>query len=166
MKRTMLLFSVLSLFLIPSQIFGYEALRGGTVGRYQKTGAPVDIEYETEHVNAGETSKVMITFITPLQSGEMNITIRPDKHLQILEQDALHQNIVLNGQNSYRVSLLAHASEAGRYYLRIFVSMGKKGTRVFAVPVLFEGDEGSHEKVEHPEQTSVSRIKARITIQK
>ena len=144
----------------------FKPLHGDTANTYQKPGAPVTMRYRSEHHYVDEMSQVTITLTTPLKEGEMSVTIRPDNALTITDTHRLKQHFLLDGRGEYTISLTATSTHPGRHYLRLFVSMGEKGTRAFVVPVVFESDDDSYEKVAQERQRSLFHIKATVTIKK
>jgi len=118
---------------------------GTTEGHYQKPGAPVDMRYTTRKIKVGEVSDINITLITPVKSGEMDVSIDFDKELKPVEEIFNKIIFPINPQQrKYNLHLKVTASEEGLFYIRLLVKV-KESTRnsanmrAFAVPV-YVGD--------------------------
>ena len=120
--------------------------QGTSIGEYKKPGAPVDITYTTEHVEAGDISEVKIVLSSAVQSGTMKVTVNVDKNLNQLTNIANNISFDMDtGQKEYPLNLSVSADKDGLYYVKLIVSIKDKGARAFAVPV-YVGDEKSYKK--------------------
>lgn len=111
-------------------------VKGSSVGEYAKPGAPVEINYTSEHVSIGDVSKIDIVLITRLTSGTMKVKVKVDKDLNEISDVDKHISFDLSeGKKEYPLQLEVSADEDGLYYVRIMVRIKGKGMRSFAVPV-------------------------------
>jgi hypothetical protein len=114
---------------------------GTTEGHYQKPGAPVDMRYTTKKVRVGEVSDVNITLITPVKSGEMDISIDFDEELKPVGEIFNKVVFPINPeQRKYNLHLKVTASDEGLFYVRLLVKVkepnrNSANMRAFAVPV-------------------------------
>ncbi len=111
-------------------------IKGSSTGKYAKPGAPVDIRYTTQNVEAGESSEVNITLITSVTFGSMHVNIRTDKDLTFIKPVESNMTFKLDENNSvYPLQLFMTAQKDGVYYIKLLVHIDKQGSRAFAVPV-------------------------------
>lgn len=114
-------------------------VKGTTLGKYQKPGAPIDITYQSTKVKLNEPSDINISFTTPLKSGEMEVDINIDKNLKTIGEVYNKITYSLNpNQKEYNLNLRVVSSKNGLYYIRLLTKVnGKNGvkTRAFAVPI-------------------------------
>jgi len=111
-------------------------VKGSSVGEYAKPGAPVEIRYTSEHVSAGEVSKVDIFLTSGVTTGTMKVKVKVDKDLNVISNVDKHLSFeLIGGGKEYPVSLEVSADEDGLYYVRVLVTIKGKGMRAFAVPV-------------------------------
>ncbi len=144
-------------------------VKGTSVGKYAKPGAPVDIRYESQHVNVGDTSHINIILTSNSSTGIMKVKLKVDKALNELSPVEKHLSFDLSeGKKEYPLHLDVSADEDGLYYVRIQVSIKGQGMRAFAVPV-YVGDavlktkKTAVEKTERGETISVSGAEETIT---
>ena len=149
-------------------------VKGTSIGKYAKPGAPVDIRYESQHVNAGDTSTVNIILTSSSSTGTMKVKVKVDKDLNELSKIDKHLSFDLSGaKKEYPLHLEVSADEDGLYYVRIQVAIKGQGMRAFAVPV-YVGDavlktkktagvQSTMEKTERGETISVSSAEETIT---
>ncbi len=144
-------------------------VKGTSIGKYAKPGAPVDIRYESQHVNIGDTSDINIILTSSSTIGTMKVKIKVDKGLDEVSSVEKHLSFDLSkGEKEYPLHLSVSADEDGLYYIRILVSIKGKGMRAFAVPV-YVGDgvlktkKTAVEKTEKGENISVSAAQETIT---
>ena len=133
---------------------------GTTAGQYSKPGAPVDIEYKVSHVDLGGISNVEISFITRESAKrEMEIKLSLDKTLNLVAGKKNYIFQVKKEENVHRINLKLSGSENGEYFINIFVNMGNKGMRAFAVPVRIGDLEQRMQKAKYyPKGTSGENI--------
>ena len=174
MKILKILFT--SSLLISTSVMAFTAkvekpavVKGTSIGKYAKPGAPVDIRYESQHVNIGDTSDINIILISSSTIGTMKVTVKVDKGLDEVSSVEKHLSFDLReGENEYPISLQVSADEDGLYYIKLVVSIKGKGMRAFAVPV-YIGDavlktkKAEVEKTEKGENISVSKAQETIT---
>ena len=111
-------------------------LEGSSQGKYKKPGAPVEMRYTTEHVEAGEDGTVAIELITTAKNNIMQVAIKLDPQLQSVGNFTAQQSFNLEStQTNYPLNFSVSAQNEGRYYIRISVKIEGKGIRNFAVPV-------------------------------
>lgn len=133
------------------------SVKGTSVGKYAKPGAPVDIRYESQHVNAGDTSVVSIVLTSSSTMGTMKVKVKVDKGLNDLSSGAKHLSFDLSeGKKEYPLDLEVSADEEGLYYIRVLVSIKGQGMRAFAVPV-YVGDGVLKTKKMAAENTAVEK---------
>lgn len=144
-------------------------VKGSSTGKYAKPGAPVDISYESEHVNAGDTCDVNIILTTSSTTGRMKVKIKVDKTLHEISNVEKHLSFdIAEGKKEYPLHLKVLADEDGLYYVRIQVSIKGQGMRAFAVPVyvgdaVFKTKQTAVEKTYKGETISVSAAEETIT---
>lgn len=115
-------------------------VKGTSIGKYAKPGAPVDITYTSEHVNAGDVSKVDIVLMTNVAAGKMKVAVKVDKGLNEISDTEKHLSFDLGeGNKEYPLHLEVSAAEDGLYYVKLIASIKGQGMRAFAVPV-YVGD--------------------------
>lgn len=115
-------------------------VKGTSIGKYAKPGAPVDIRYESQHVDVGDTSAVTISLASNVTRGSMKVKVKMDKGLNDLSHAEKHFSFDLTeGKKEYPLQLEVSADEEGLYYIRVLVSIKGQGMRAFAVPV-YVGD--------------------------
>ncbi len=144
-------------------------VKGTSIGKYAKPGAPVGIRYESQHVNVGDTSHIDIILTSSSTTGTMKVKVKVDKDLNELSPVQKHLIFDLReGKKEYPLHLEVSADEDGLYYVRILVSIKGKGMRAFAVPV-YVGDtvlktkKTAVEKTDKGETISVSAAQETIT---
>lgn len=144
-------------------------VKGTSVGKYLKPGAPVDIKYETQHVSPGDISDIHIVLISNSITGTMKVKMKVDKGLDEVSSVEKHLSFDLNeGKKEYPIDLQVSADEDGVYYIKLLISIKGKGMRAFAVPV-YVGDgmlktkKTVVEKTEQGENISVSPAEETIT---
>jgi len=144
-------------------------VKGTSTGKYAKPGAPVGISYESEHVNAGDTSNVNIILTSSTITGTMKVKVKVDKDLHEISNIKKHLSFDLSeGKKEYPLHLEVSADEDGLYYVRIQVAIKGQGMRAFAVPV-YVGDavlktkKTAVEKTDKGETISVSAAEESIT---
>jgi len=116
------------------------SVKGTSVGTYAKPGAPVDIRYESQHVDAGDSSVVSIVLTSSVSMGNMKVKLKVDKGLNDLSHSKKHLSFDLSeGKKEYPLHLEVSADEDGLYYISVLVSIKGQGMRAFAVPV-YVGD--------------------------
>ena len=124
--------------------------KGTSIGHYSKPGAPVDITYTTEHVEAGDVSEVKIVLSSVVQSGTMEVVVSVDENLNELTNIAKDISFDMSaGEKEYPLELSVSADQDGLYYVKLLVSIKDRGMRSFAVPV-YVGDEKSYKKSSKP----------------
>ena len=143
-------------------------VKGTSIGKYAKPGAPVDIRYESQHVNIGDVSKVYIYLTSSVTSGTMKVKLKVDKALHEISRVEKHLSFDLSkGEKEFPLHLEVLADEDGLYYIKIVVSIKGKGMRAFAVPV-YIGDavlktkKTAVEKTDKGENISVSKAQETI----
>lgn len=144
-------------------------VKGSSIGKYAKPGAPVDIRYESEHVSAGDTSNINIILTSSTTTGTMKVKIKVDKGLNEISSVEKHLSFDLSeGKKEYPLHLEVSADEDGLYYIKIQVAIKGQGMRAFAVPV-YVGDavlktkQTAVEKTAKGETISVSAAEETIT---
>ncbi len=144
-------------------------VKGTSVGKYLKPGAPVNIKYETQHVSTGDISDIHIVLISNSTMGTMKVTIKVDKGLEEVSSVEKHLSFDLSEKKKeYPIDLQVSADEDGLYYIKLLISIKGKGMRAFAVPV-YVGDvvlktkKTAVEKTENGENISVSAAQETIT---
>lgn len=144
-------------------------VKGTSTGKYKKPGAPVDISYISEHVQSGESSRVVVVLMTRVTTGTMKVKIKLDKGLEEISNIDKQLSFDLGTDTiEYPLNMEVLADEDGLYYIKLRVSIKGKGMRAFAVPVYFgEGKlKTSHtavEKTQEGENISVSAAEETIT---
>lgn len=137
--KTLLLASLLmgtKSMAMTSKVENPELVKGTSIGKYAKPGAPVDITYITEHVDVGEESHIHIVLSSRMTSGNMHVKIHLDKGLEANETLAKSMTIPMKAdKGEYPIDFKVSADEDGLYYVKFLVSIKKKGFRAFAVPV-------------------------------
>ncbi len=122
-----------------STVDNNRTVKGTTIGKYQKPGAPIDITYRSTRVKLNEPSDINISFSTPLKSGEMDVDINIDKDLKVIGEAYNKITYSLSpNQKEYNLNLRVSSSKNGLYYIRLLTKInGVNGikTRAFAVPV-------------------------------
>ncbi len=122
-----------------STVDNNRTVKGTTIGKYQKPGAPIDITYRSTRVKLNEPSDINISFSTPLKSGEMDVDINIDKDLKVIGEAYNKITYSLSpNQKEYNLNLRVSSSKNGLYYIRLLTKVnGVNGikTRAFAVPV-------------------------------
>ncbi len=144
-------------------------VKGASTGKYAKPGAPVDISYDSQHVNAGDTSNVNVILTSSTTVGTMKVKVKVDKGLHEISNVKKHLSFDLaKGKKEYPLHLEVSADEDGLYYVRIQVAIKGQGMRAFAVPV-YVGDavlktkKTAVEKTDKGETISVSAAEETIT---
>lgn len=113
-------------------------VKGTSIGEYSKPGAPVEIRYTSEHVEAGEVSKVDIVLLSSPITGTMKVKMKLDKQLNEISNTEKQISFDLDRDTKeYPIHLDVSADEDGLYYIKLHVVMKGKGMRAFAVPVYF-----------------------------
>ncbi len=144
-------------------------VKGTSIGKYAKPGAPVDISYESQHINVGDTSDVNIILTSSSTAGTMKVNVKVDKDLLEISNLKKHLSFDLSeGKKEYPLHLKVSADEDGLYYVRIQVAVKGQGMRAFAVPV-YVGDavlktkKTAVEKTDKGKTISVSAAEETIT---
>lgn len=145
------------------------SVKGTSIGKYAKPGAPVDISYETQHVNAGDVSDINIMLTSSSTIGTMKVKVKVDKDLD--EISSLEKRLSFDlskGKGEYPIVLQVSADEDGLYYIKLHVSIKGKGMRAFAVPVyigdaVLKTNKTVVEKTEKGENISVTAAEETIT---
>jgi hypothetical protein len=127
-----------------------DSITGTTVGHYSKPGAPINISYDSQHVQINETADINISLSTTVRSGTMSVSLTLDDKLT-LESDTKSEITfqVTPEQKIYPIQLKVSAKEDGLYYIRLLTKIDKgQGSklRAFAVPVTI--GEGRVKKVQ------------------
>jgi hypothetical protein len=137
MKKLLLIFilGVSTPWILSAKTQAPQTMNGSTLGKYRKPGAPVDIEYTVQKVQSGEPCAVEIRLITPEKSGTMQVKLKLDKALSLLDNFNIKQYLILDGSTTYPLTFKVIGTSEGVYYIRVQVQMEKRGFRVFAVPV-------------------------------
>jgi len=135
-------------------------VKGTSIGKYAKPGAPVNITYTTEYVDVGEISNVDITLTTGVSSGMMDVEVYLDKKLHAHSEVAALHHIPLKSKNGgYVLSpIQVSAEEDGIYYVRIMVHFKDKGFRAFAVPIYVGNTEDKKRKKSQTKTKSANNI--------
>jgi len=144
-------------------------VKGTTVGKYAKPGAPVDIRYTSEHVDVGDVSNVDIVFTSSATQGTMKVNIKVDKNLN--EHTGINKHLTFDldtARKDHPVHLEVSADDDGLYYVRVMVSIKGKGMRAFAVPVYVGNGKVTKqnvtiEKTKRGENISVSKAKETVS---
>lgn len=111
-------------------------LEGSTKHSYKKPGAPVEIQYKTERIEAGEEGTVAIKLITTAKNATMQVSLTLDPQLHSVGGFSTQQSFSLEPvQRSYPLDFVITAEDDGRYYIRLLVKIEGKGNRSFAIPV-------------------------------
>lgn len=144
-------------------------VKGTSIGKYAKPGAPVEITYTSEHVDVGEVSKVDIVLSTNVATGKMKVKVKVDKGLDEISDIEKHLSFDLgDAKKEYPLHLEVSAAEDGLYYVKLLVSIKGQGMRAFTVPV-YVGDatlrtkKTAVEKTTSGESISVSPAEESIT---
>ena len=143
-------------------------VKGTSIGKYKKPGAPVDISYISEHVQSGEVSRVVIVLVTRVNTGTMKVKVKLGKGLEEISNVDKQLSFDLDTDTiEYPLNMEVTADEDGLYYIKLRVAIKGKGMRAFAVPVYFgEGKlKTSHtavEKTQEGENISVSAAEETI----
>ena len=138
-------------------------VKGTSIGKYAKPGAPVDITFISQSVEAGEISDVTITLSTSRNDGEMSVTLKSDRGLTFEDVREKTQNIRLVGNKSdYSFTLHMRTRQDGVYYVKLLVSIDGEGSRVFAVPV-FVGEGRVKKSKSSSRNTSASGEKISVS---
>ena len=116
-----------------------ELLRGTTVGKYQKPGAPIDMTYTSSPIDINETADINITLSTTKRSGTLNVIIRLDDNMTQHSDVPAELNFEIKPDTkAYVINLKVSSSRQGLSYIRLLTKL-KKGVgsklRAFAVPV-------------------------------
>lgn len=138
-----LMFTLVSTFVIGTALQAFTAkvdkpqlVQGSSVGKYNKPGAPVEIEYRSEHVTIAEVSKVDISLMPTITDGTMDVKINVDKELtELTNLDKTLSFELTKRDKKYPLHMEVSSQYEGLYYIRVLVSMKGKGMRAFAVPV-------------------------------
>ena len=146
-----------------------EWISGTSVGKYAKPGAPIDMTYTSQNVEAGESAEVNIDLSTSLQTGVMRISINIGKALTAEQEIENKVFFPLDKTNNrYPLKFYVSAEEDGVYYIKLLITIEGKGSRAFAVPVFI--GKGRAKKSKSPfvkksasgENISVSKAVERI----
>jgi len=144
MKRILFVVSVLLLALGWMSLNQHKVIKGGTVGKYLKPGAPVNFEYQTERVDVNETALVQFKIICSRTVGELTLQIRVDKHLE--DESGIEREMtfeVTEEQREFPVEMELHGSDNGTYYVRLLVRYThneSSSLRSYAIPI-YVGEE-------------------------
>ena len=168
MKRILFVVTILLLALGWMSLNQHEVIKGGTVGKYLKPGAPVNFEYKTERVEVNETALVRFKIICSRSVGELNLQIRVDKKLEDesgIEREMLFE--VTEGQREFPVEMELHGSDKGTYYVRLLVKYthnGNSSLRSYAIPIYVGEEKRSIQKSTIGTVQKLSISKARESI--
>lgn len=171
MKIILLAFMLLTTFTmaLTAKVEKPASVKGTSIGKYAKPGAPVDIRYETQHVEVGEVSDINIMLSSSSTIGTMKVKVKVDKGLDEVSSVEKHLSFDLSkGKGEYPIVLQVSADENGLYYIKLHVSIKGQGMRAFAVPV-YIGDavlktkKTVVEKTEKGENISVTAAEETIT---
>ena len=111
-------------------------IKGTSIGKYAKPGAPVDITYTSQNVEVGESAEVNFDLSTSVQTGIMHVKIKIDKQLSALQKVNKNVSFTLDkSTNVYPLKMNVSAEADGVYYIKLLVTIKGKGARAFAVPV-------------------------------
>jgi len=144
-------------------------VKGTSIGKYAKPGAPADISYKSQHVKIGDTSNVNIILTSSSTTGTMKVKVKVDKDLHEISNVKKHFSFDLSeGKKEYPLHLEVSADEDGLYYVRIQVAIKGQGMRAFAVPVyvgeaVLKTKKTAVEKTDKGETISVSAAEETIT---
>jgi len=133
-----ILFIITSL-LLALNLHANEISANSTLHHYAKPGAPVDMSYTSQKVDANETSDVNITLSTTIKQGTISTSITLDEGLTPLKP--LDSNLTFNvtpQQQTFLINMQVKAQEEGLYYIRLLTKVDKGyGTKLrsFAVPI-------------------------------
>jgi len=112
---------------------------GSTIREYSKPGAPVDMEFNTTHVDINATSDVNLTLITTVRKGNFNVLITLDDNLTTVNE--LDQNlsfVITPERQKFLINFQVKSEKQGLFYIRLLTQVdqghGLK-LRSFAVPV-------------------------------
>lgn len=107
------------------------------VAKCIKPGAPVQISYESLHIDVGVVGKVDIVLTTQVSGGTMKVVLKTDKGLDQLTglEKPLFFELGKNDTKEYPLQVEVSSSEDGLYYVKLIVSIKGQGMRAFAVPV-------------------------------
>lgn len=145
MKKTKLIISTLMVLgLITTTTADEKIVKGTTMGKYQKPGAPINITHISKRVALNEISDVNITLTTPLSSGEMEVELNIDKKLYTVDDNAPKKLTFSLSPDikEYKINLQVFSDKDGLYYIRLsgkIVSDDGVRIRAMAVPV-YVGD--------------------------
>jgi len=118
-------------------------VKGTTVGKYQKPGAPITITHSTKRVVLNEISDVNISLTTTHTSGEMEVDINIDKNLYIVGESPKKLKFALSPDTKeHKINLQVFSDKDGLYYIRLTGKIAtENGVRMrsMAVPV-YVGD--------------------------
>jgi hypothetical protein len=170
MKRILFVVTVLLLVLGWMSLNQHEVIKGGTVGKYLKPGAPVNFEYQSERVDVNETALVQFKIICSRSVGELNLQIRVDKQLE--DESGIEREMtfeVTEEQREFPVEMELQAQENGTYYVRLLVKYthnGSSSLRSYAIPVYVGEEKRSIQKstIGTVPKLSISKAKESIRI--
>lgn len=125
------------------------------VAKCVKPGAPVQITYESEHIDVGVVGKVDIVLTTQVSEGTMKVVVKTDKGLDSVTgpEKPLFFELGKSDTKEYPVQVEVSSAEDGLYYVKLIVSIKGQGMRAFAVPV-YVGDGVSKVEKKPVEKTS------------
>ena len=144
-------------------------VKGTSIGKYAKPGAPVEIRYTSEHVAVGDVSKVDIILTSSVKTGIMKVKVKVDKDLNEIASAEKHLSFELaKEENEFPLHLEVSADEDGLYYIRVMVTIKGKGMRAFAVPVYvgegtFRKNKANIEKTKSGENITIFSAEETIT---
>jgi spermidine/putrescine-binding protein len=112
-----------------------EITKGTSIGKYAKPGAPVEITYSSERVEAGETSHVHIALSSRITTGTMQVKLKMSKNLNDLTNISKNQSLAMKKDTkAYPIDLDVSAEQDGLYYVKLIVKLNGR-MRAFSVPV-------------------------------
>jgi hypothetical protein len=114
----------------------YKVLKSEKEEHCMKPGLAVNLEYSSEHVDAGSISNVNITIFTALTEGILKVTIKSLDGLDF-EEKSLEFKLSSDTKNQFPINLEVLSSVDGEYFLTFELSVEGKGGRIFEVPVNF-----------------------------
>ncbi len=132
MKKTLLL----SLMALATLSYADKPAVQKTQHTCTKPGAPLQIVYNAPHVAADETVEVEFGFQSSQKSALAELTITVDSGLDVVDGIVGRSTArIEDGKSVVPYRLKVRSSADGLYYIKIVASLGKMGTRAFAIPV-------------------------------
>lgn len=131
MKKTIIILAIFT-----TSLFSWSAktqkplIKGSTIGTYQKPGASININYTSEHIEAGEISNINIEFISKLKE-DFNIKISSSKEVSI--KSPLTYTLNLSKKNILNIKVKTYKD--GVFYINIFATLKNGKFRAFTIPI-------------------------------